>query len=63
MPREANLEADRLARIASGIDIDPTYLVVTLLYSFIGGLSVNTLEYEVTWMNPIIKYLEVENSF
>ena len=54
---EANLEADRLARISLGIDKDSTCLVVSLLHLSIDGSLVNTLEEGKTWMTPIIKYL------
>ncbi|KAL5560578.1 hypothetical protein UlMin_036789 [Ulmus minor] len=57
IPREANTEADRLARIGSGQEIDPLCPVVILSQSSLDGASINQVEEEETWMTPIILYL------
>ncbi|KAL5576126.1 hypothetical protein UlMin_017825 [Ulmus minor] len=57
VPREANIEADRLARIGSGQEIDPLCPVIMLSQSSLDGASVNLVEEEETWMTLIIRYL------
>ncbi|KAL5542109.1 hypothetical protein UlMin_009819 [Ulmus minor] len=57
VPREANTEADRLARIGSGQDIDPLCPIIILSQSSLDRASVNLVEEEGTWMTPIIRYL------
>ncbi|KAL5575149.1 hypothetical protein UlMin_016848 [Ulmus minor] len=57
VPREANTEADRLARIGSGQEIDSLCPVVILSQSSLDRASVNLVEEEETWMTPIIRYL------
>ncbi|KAL5550258.1 hypothetical protein UlMin_000434 [Ulmus minor] len=57
VPREANTEADRLARIGSGQEIDPLCPVVILSQSSIDRASVNLVEEAETWMTSIIRYL------
>ena len=57
VPHEANIEADRLARIGSGQEIDLLCPVVILSHSSIDGASVDLVEDTKTWMTPIIKYL------
>ncbi|KAL5581391.1 hypothetical protein UlMin_013833 [Ulmus minor] len=57
IPRTKNLEANRLARIESGIDRSSEYHVDILLSPSTGGTSVNQVNEEPTWMTPIIGYL------
>ncbi|KAL5582473.1 hypothetical protein UlMin_014915 [Ulmus minor] len=57
IPRTENSEADRLARIRSGIDRSSEHHVDILLSPSTDGISVNQVDEEPTWMTPIIGYL------
>ncbi|KAL5540600.1 hypothetical protein UlMin_043549 [Ulmus minor] len=57
IPRAENLEADRLAQIGSRIDRNSECHVDILLSPSNGGVSVNQVNEEPTWMTPIIEYL------
>ncbi|KAL5562357.1 hypothetical protein UlMin_032104 [Ulmus minor] len=57
IPRVENLEADRLARIGSGIDRSSGHHVDILCSPSTDGISINQVDKEPTWMTPIVGYL------
>ena len=57
IPREVNVEANRLVRIGSEVEADPLCPVISLFHSSIDGTSVNTVDEGETWMTLIINYL------
>ena len=57
IPRTENSEADRLARIGSGIDRSSKHHVDILRSPSTDGISVNQVGEEPTWMTPIVGYL------
>ena len=44
IPREVNVEANRLEWIGSRLEVNPLCLVVSLFHSSIDGTSVNTVD-------------------
>ncbi|KAL5561881.1 hypothetical protein UlMin_031628 [Ulmus minor] len=57
IPRAENSEADRLARIGSGIDRSSKHHVDILCSPSTDGISINQVDEGPTWMTPIIGYL------
>ncbi|KAL5540819.1 hypothetical protein UlMin_043789 [Ulmus minor] len=57
IPRAENSEADRLARIGSGIDKNSRHHVDILCSPSTDGISINQVDEEPTWMTPIVGYL------
>ncbi|KAL5583004.1 hypothetical protein UlMin_015446 [Ulmus minor] len=57
IPRAENSEADRLARIGSGIDRSSGHHVDILCSPSTDGISINQVDEGPTWMTPIVGYL------
>ncbi|KAL5560877.1 hypothetical protein UlMin_030624 [Ulmus minor] len=57
IPRAENSEANRLARIGSGIDRSSEHYVDILRSPSTDRISVNQIDEEPTWMTPIVGYL------
>ena len=60
VPREVNVDANRVARIGLRVEANPICPVVSLFHSSIDGTSINIVDKEETGMTPIINYLVKE---
>ena len=60
VPREVNVDANRVARIGLRVEANPICPVVSLFHSSIDETSANTVDEGETWMTPIINYLVKE---